>query len=89
MLDYKQRPSCDFNASHGTRLYLGVPANPPLLKKFETLTNVVESIEQFCKTRKKPKTPVMMVMTATGGYETILVRELAKHNICAAVVNPR
>ena len=50
---------------------------------------MVESIEQFCKSRKKLKTPVMVVMEATGGYETILVRELAKHNICAAAVNPR
>ena len=58
-------------------------------KKSETITNEVASIEQFCKSLKKLKKPVMVVMEATGGYETILVRALAKHNICAVVVNPR
>jgi transposase len=57
--------------------------------KSETLTNEVESTEQWCKSLKKLKKPVMVVMEATGGYETILVRALARHNICAAVVNPR
>ena len=76
--------------------YIGVDVSKDKLdlyrsstKKSETITNEVASIEQFCKSLKKLKKPVMVVMEATGGYETILVRALAKHNICAAVVNPR
>ena len=76
--------------------YIGVDVSKDKLdlyrsitKKSETITNEVESIEQFRKSLKKLKTPVMVVMEATGGYETLLVRAIAKHNICAAVVNPR
>ena len=76
--------------------YIGVDVSKDKLdlyrsisKKSETLTNEVESIEQFCKSLKKLKTPVMVVMEATGGYETILVRALAKQGVLPALEDER
>jgi len=68
--------------------YIGVDVSKDKLdlyrsitKKSETITNEVESIEQFCKSLKKLKTPVMVVMEATGGYETLLVRALNRFRL--------
>ena len=45
--------------------------------------------EEFCAKMSKLKCKIMVVMEATGGYETLLVRQLEAHQIDAAVVNPR
>lgn len=58
-------------------------------KKSETINNEEADIEHFCKSFKRVEKPVMVVVEATGGYETLLLRYLAKHGVKAAVVNPR
>ena len=52
------------------------------------IENTIESIDAICAKLKKKK-KVMVVMEATGGYEHLLRTRLAKHCVCAAVVNPR
>ncbi len=56
------------------------------LSKFE---NTEVAVEEFCRSLKKKKRSVMVVMEATGGYETLLLNQLAKHKTEAAVVNPK
>ena len=58
-------------------------------KKVETINNEEADIEQFCKSFKRLTKPVMVVVEATGGYETLLLRTLSKQDVAAAVVNPR
>jgi len=53
------------------------------------LTNSESAIQDFCLRLKKKKRSLMVVMEATGGYETLLLSQLAKHKIEAAVINPR
>jgi len=43
----------------------------------------------FCQQLQKKKRSLMVVMEATGGYEKLLVNQLALHDLKAAVVNPR
>lgn len=47
------------------------------------------AVEEFCRSLKGCKKPIMVVMEATGGYETLLLSHLAKHKIDAAVLNPK
>ena len=51
------------------------------------IENTEVDINGLCKKLKKKN--VLVAMEATGGYETLLVRCLAKHDIDAAVLNPR
>lgn len=51
------------------------------------IENTEVDINGLCKKLKKKN--VLVAMEATGGYETLLVRCLAKHEIDAAVLNPR
>ena len=53
------------------------------------LDNSEIEVEAFCRSLKKKKRSVMVVMEATGGYETLLLNQLAKHKIEAAVLNPK
>lgn len=53
------------------------------------LDNSENATEQLCQTLKQNKQPVSVVMEATGGYETLLLNQLCKHRLEAAVVNPR
>ncbi|WP_010584071.1 IS110 family RNA-guided transposase [Schlesneria paludicola] len=53
------------------------------------LANSEADVHEFCLRLKKEKRLLMVVMEATGGYETLLQSQLAKHKIEAAVVNPR
>ena len=53
------------------------------------LDNTEIVVEDFCRSLKKKKRSVMVVMEATGGYETLLLNQLAKHKIEAAVLNPK
>jgi len=56
------------------------------LSKFD---NTEVAVEEFCRSLKKKKRSVMVVMEATGGYETLLLSQLAKHKIEASVLNPK
>ncbi len=51
------------------------------------IQNTEVDINGLCKVLKKKN--VLVAMEATGGYETRLVKCLAKHGIDAAVLNPR
>jgi transposase len=53
------------------------------------LTNTESAVHELCLRLKKKKRPLMVVMEATGGDETLLLSQLAKHEIEAAVINPR
>lgn len=61
----------------------------PDLNEVSKMDNSEQAVRDFCLKLQLLKRPVMVVMEATGGYETLLVNQLAKHLIPAAVVNPR
>lgn len=60
----------------------------PDTKELSKIDNTESAIDDLCLALKKRKR-LMVVMEATGGYETLLLNQLAKHQIAAAVVNPR
>ena len=77
-------------------VYIGVDVSKekldayrPSTKKNETFSNQEADIETFCKSLKRSKAPVMVVVEGTGGYESLLVRMLTKHKVTVAVVNAR
>jgi transposase len=53
------------------------------------LDNTQVAVDVFCRSLKKKKETVMVAMEATGGYERLLLIQLAKHEIEAVVLNPR
>jgi len=53
------------------------------------IDNSQTAVIDFCQQLRKKKRNLMVVMEATGGYETLLVNQLALHDVKAAVVNPR
>lgn len=57
--------------------------------EFSKIENSQQAIKELCLKFQKQKRTVMFVMEATGGYETLLVNQLAIHRLQAAVVNPR
>ena len=61
----------------------------PDLNETSGIDNSEQAVQDFCLKLQKLKRQVMVVMEAIGGYETLLVNQLAKHKIQAAVVNPR
>lgn len=61
----------------------------PDSNEFSKIDNSEQAVQEFARKLQKQKRTVMVVMEATGGYETLLVNQLAKHHIQAAVVNPR
>src|SRR6187399_899784 len=78
------------------KIYVGVDVAKATLDAFcpekgerFQLTNSESAVDDFCRRLKKKKRSLMVVMEATGGYETLLLSQLAKHKIEAAVVNPR
>jgi transposase len=78
------------------KIFVGVDVSKFTLDVFQPdtgellkLDNTEISVEEFCRSLKKKNRPVMVVMEATGGYETLLLNQLAKHKIEAAVVNPK
>ena len=75
-------------------VFVGVDVSKDTLDVYRPDTDVHFKIENtevdinaFCKNLKKEN--VFVAMEATGGYETLLVKCLAKHAIHAAVLNPR
>lgn len=55
-------------------------------RKFE---NTEDAVDEFCRSLGKKKLPVTVAMEATGGYERLLLNQLAQHQIEAVVLNPR
>lgn len=53
------------------------------------IDNSETAVADVCQQLQKNKRSLMVVMEATGGYETLLVNQLALHDLKAAVVNPR
>lgn len=53
------------------------------------IDNSETAVPDLCQQLQKKKRNLIVVMEATGGYETLLVNQLALHDIKAAVVNPR
>jgi transposase len=61
----------------------------PDMSEFIKIDNSETAVTEFCQQLQKKKRSLMVVMEATGGYETLLVNQLALHNLDAAVINPR
>lgn len=83
-------------AKTSAKIFVGVDVSKFLLDLFSNDTgesfqieNTELAIENWCLSLLEKKRTVMVVMEATGGYELLLVNQLAKHAIEAAVVNPR
>jgi transposase len=78
-------------------VFVGVDVSKDTFDVFDPGTRIKESrieneesaVEEFCKKLAKRESSIMLVMEATGGYETRLVRAAARHGIAQAVVNPR
>ena len=84
------------NASSKPKCFVGVDVSKDKLDvyqpdtcKLSTIDNSQDATEELCKQLKRKKLATMVVMEATGGYETLLCRQLHKHGIEAAVVNPK
>lgn len=54
----------------------------------KTIGNNTQEIEAWIKTRSETQR-TMVILEATGGYESLLVERLHQHQIALAVVNPR
>ncbi len=61
----------------------------PETEKLLKIDNSEEAVTEFLQKLQKRKRSVMVVMEATGGYETLLVNQLAMHDLKAAGINPR
>jgi len=77
-------------------IFVGVDVSKDSLDIFRPDSNEVSKIEnsenavaEFCRKLQKKKRNVIVVMEATGGYETLLVKQLAKYEVQAVVANPR
>ena len=84
------------NTPHETeKIFVGVDVSKDSLDVFRPDTgeylkidNSETAVKELCQQLEKKKRRVVVVMEATGGYETLLVNQLATHKIQAAVVNP-
>jgi transposase len=79
-----------------TKIFVGVDVSKATLDVYHPEKNEVaqidnsdEAISVLCSELEKKKRQIMVVMEGTGGYEYLLVKHLASHNIEAAVINPR
>lgn len=61
---------------------------PPTNESFK-IEYSEEKIDDLCRQLLQLKRQVIVVMEATGGYESLLLTRLAKHQLPAAVVNPK
>ena len=78
------------------KIFVGVDVSKATLDVFRPDTketfqidNSEQAIAALCSQLEKKKRQVMVVMEGTGGYEYLLLKHLASHNIEAAVINPR
>ena len=84
------------NESESFSLFVGVDVSKSQLDVFLpdsktrlTIDNSTDAIVRELVKVLKQKTRVLVVMEATGGYESTLVRVLGETQIAVAVVNPR
>ncbi len=77
-------------------IFVGVDVSKSTLDVYRPDTNEVIQIDnseiaiaELCSKLQKKKRKVMVVMEGTGGYERLLLTQLASHNLDAAVINPR
>jgi transposase len=78
------------------KIFVGVDVSKSKLDVFRPDTNEVIQIDnseiaiaELCSQLQKKKRKVMFVMEGTGGYERLLLTQLAGHKLNAAVINPR
>lgn len=78
------------------RCFVGVDVSKATLDVYRPDTrqllhieNSEDAIEQLGQKLKRKMQPITVIMEATGGYETLLLQQLAKHQLEAAVVHPR
>jgi transposase len=83
------------NKSESFALFVGVDVSKaeweiyfPDSKACLSIENSADAIVRELVQVRKHKTSVLVVMEATGGYETTLVKILGQHQIAVAVVNP-
>jgi len=84
------------NESESFALFVGVDVSKAQLEVFFpdsqtrlAIENSEDAIVRELVEVLKPKPRALVVMEATGGYESALVRALGKRDIAVAVVNPR
>lgn len=63
--------------------------DPGAKTKESQIENEEVAVDGYCKKLAKRASSLVLVVEATGGYETRLVRAAARHGISIAVVNPR
>jgi transposase len=61
----------------------------PDTNQFLKIENSEEAIAILCVELQKKKRKVLVAMEGTGGYEFLLLKGLASHQLDAAVINPR
>ncbi len=78
------------------RIFVGVDVSKDSLDVYRPDTaeqikidNSEAAVADLCQQLQKKKRHLIVVMEATGGYERLLVNQLALHDIKAAVINPR
>jgi transposase len=77
-------------------IFVGVDVSKSTLDVYRPDTNQIVRIEnsevtivEFVADLRKTKQSVFVVMEGTGGYEDLLVKQLASQQIDSAVINPR
>ncbi len=77
-------------------IFVGVDVSKSTLDVYRPDTNQIVKIEnsevaivEFVADLRKTKQNVFVVMEGTGGYEDLLVKQLASQQIDSAVINPR
>jgi transposase len=60
-----------------------------LKEKYAVIQNSIHAIEQFVADVKASGETTLVIMEATGGYESLLVEFLIEHHIDCAVANPK
>ena len=61
----------------------------PDTKQLLKIENSEEAIDILCAELQKKKRKVLVAMEGTGGYEYLLLKGLASHQLDAAVINPK
>lgn len=78
------------------KIFVGVDVSKDKLDVYRPDTNELiqidnadDAIVSFCLQLKKSKQPILVAMEGTGGYEYLLVKQLASHGLEAAILNPK
>jgi len=78
------------------KIFVGVDVSKNTLDVYRPDSNEVFQVEnsdvaiaELCSRLEKKKRKVVVVMEGTGGYEHLLLTQLASHKLDAAVINPK